>query len=261
MVAQIDRVEAVACDSEHEAAWLERNLLERHLPRWNRTAGGQEVPVYIRLDTRPRTAGLAVVHSPNLIGGTHIFGPYLGGLRVRTAVAGLHRVMPLAYASDRLTGAERDMARVRGVASHDRAGIVRTLSGVLGRDPAAVAALRSDLASRRDVATYALAFEHAARVHAELHALDWVVSPQRVTVHGAGDVAVAGWADGVLVAFEIRDGRLDGWSQRAATPRSAERRVAATPPEWTAFAQRNAELAARLVRAGRDVTASGPSEA
>ncbi len=28
MVAQIARVEAVACDSTHEAAWLERNLLD-----------------------------------------------------------------------------------------------------------------------------------------------------------------------------------------------------------------------------------------
>jgi excinuclease ABC subunit C len=34
MVARIARVEAVSCDSEHEAAWLERNLLERRMPRW-----------------------------------------------------------------------------------------------------------------------------------------------------------------------------------------------------------------------------------
>jgi len=54
MVARIAGVQALVCDSEHEAAWLERNLLERRLPRWNRTAGGEEVPVYIRLDLRPR---------------------------------------------------------------------------------------------------------------------------------------------------------------------------------------------------------------
>lgn len=49
MVARIARVEAVACDSAHEAAWLERNLLETSLPPWNKGAGGQEAPVYIRL--------------------------------------------------------------------------------------------------------------------------------------------------------------------------------------------------------------------
>ena len=37
MVARVARIEAVACDSAHEAAWLERNLLETSLPRWNRS--------------------------------------------------------------------------------------------------------------------------------------------------------------------------------------------------------------------------------
>jgi excinuclease ABC subunit C len=64
MVPQIASLEAVACDSAHEAAWLERNLLERSKPRWNRARGGAEVPVYIRLDRRPGVARLAVVHGP-----------------------------------------------------------------------------------------------------------------------------------------------------------------------------------------------------
>ena len=62
MVAQAERVEAVACDSGHEAAWLERNLLERAKPRWNRALGGLDVPVCIRLDRR----GLAVVRAGGL---------------------------------------------------------------------------------------------------------------------------------------------------------------------------------------------------
>src|SRR5277367_1113612 len=49
MVARIARVEAVVCDSAHEAAWLERNLLQRRLPPWNRCVGGQEAEVWIRL--------------------------------------------------------------------------------------------------------------------------------------------------------------------------------------------------------------------
>ena len=55
MVARIARVEAVACDSAHEAAWLERNLLHRHLPPWNRSPGGQEAEVWIRLSAPPRS--------------------------------------------------------------------------------------------------------------------------------------------------------------------------------------------------------------
>ncbi len=114
MVARIARVQALVCDSEHEAAWLERNLLERQLPRWNRTAGGQEVPVYIRLDLRPRSAGLKVVHAANPAPGARYFGPYLGGLRVRLAASALHRVLPVAYAADGLRGSDRGMAAAGG---------------------------------------------------------------------------------------------------------------------------------------------------
>ena len=110
MVARIARVEAVTCDSAHEAAWLERNLLEHRRPPWNRAAGGQEAEVWIRLSASPRSPGLAVVRHP--VPGD--FGPYLGGQKVRDAVCGLGRILPLGYAADGQAGTERDMARVRG---------------------------------------------------------------------------------------------------------------------------------------------------
>src|SRR5450631_3671221 len=90
MVPRIERVEAVVCDSAHEAAWLERNLLERRLPSWIRTRG-EEVPVYVRVDGRPRSPGLAVVHHVEPAVGVRHFGPYLGSVRARLAVAGLDR--------------------------------------------------------------------------------------------------------------------------------------------------------------------------
>jgi excinuclease ABC subunit C len=108
MVARIARIEAVSCDSAHEAAWLERNLLEASLPPWNRTPGGQETAVYIRLDAGPVTPGLSVAYQAEPAGQVRYFGPYLGGLRVRRAVAALHRIRPLSYSGARLDGAERD---------------------------------------------------------------------------------------------------------------------------------------------------------
>jgi excinuclease ABC subunit C len=122
MVARVARIEAACCDSVHEAAWLERNLLERAMPYWNRTPGGQEVPFYIRLDTGSRAPGLQAVHSVQSTSDAKYYGPYLGGQKVRLAVSALHRVLPLAYAADGLRGAERDMARVRGVAPAGRGG-------------------------------------------------------------------------------------------------------------------------------------------
>ena len=145
MVPNIARVEALVCASEHEAAWLERNLLEQRKPRWNRSRGGQEVPVYLRLTERSASAALSIVHegTPDLDG--RLFGPYLGGRQARLAVAGLHRVLPLAYAGDRLTGSERDMARARGVSQFGRSELVGAVAAVLDRDPDAVAAVRDRL--------------------------------------------------------------------------------------------------------------------
>ena len=147
MVARIARVEAVVCDSAHEAAWLERNLLQRRLPPWNRSRGGQEAEVWIRLCESARTPGVTVVRQPS----PGDFGPYLGGQKVRDAVSGLGRVLPLAYAADGQAGTERDMARVRGASPGVRADLARTIAAVLSRDQAAVASVRdgTDRAPRR----------------------------------------------------------------------------------------------------------------
>jgi excinuclease ABC subunit C len=270
MVARIAYLEAVVCDSAHEAAWLERNLLERHKPPWNRSpSGGQEAEVWIRLSESARAPGVRVVYRRSPGEGARHFGPYLGGRKVRDAVSGLGRVLPLRYAADRPTGTERELARMRGASPAARDGLVRTVTAVLDRDPAAVAALRAELTARRDAAAAALAFEFAARLQAELEALDWITAEQKVTQAQPSDFDVYGWADGMLVRFEVRGGRMSGWSQRACgraaarryldetMPRQAKEEARGTQEEarepgqaccsaWADFARRSAELAARL---------------
>jgi len=248
MVTQTARLEAVACDSEHEAAWLERNLLEGELPYWNRTRGDQQVPVYIRLDSQPRSLGLEVVHSPELSASARHFGPYLGGHKVRLAVSALHRVMPLTYAREGMTSTGRDMARVRKVGPGDREALIEAVSAVLEREPTALKSCRSELGRRRDSAAQGLAFELAARLQAEIEAVDWVASEQTAAVPELRDFTVYGWAGSVLVRFEARRGRLCVWTQRACTEAAARTWLAATPAAWTEFAHRNAELAARLAQ-------------
>jgi excinuclease UvrABC nuclease subunit len=244
MVARIARVEAVPCDSAHEAAWLERNLLERRLPPWNRSQGGQEAEVWIRLSDSPRTPGLTVVRRP----APGDFGPYLGGQKARDAVSGLSRVLPLGHAADHPRGTGRELALARGAAPAGRAGLARGIAAVLSREQGAVAALRADLAARRDAAASALAFEFAAKLQAELEAVDWITAEQKVTRDQAyqPDTDVYGWAGGVLVCLEIRGGRMSGWRQRPCTAAAARRHLDQSAPAWTAFALRSAELAARL---------------
>ena len=260
MVGLISRVEAVSCDSEHEAAWLERNLLAYAIPRWNRAAGGQEVEVCVRLDGSARAPGLSVVHAGDIAalasGGLNCgppavrhFGPYLGGAKVRLAVTGLLRIFPLGYAADRPVGAAREMARRRGVDGADRGQLVRSLTAVLDRDPASVAALRAQLITRRAAAAQVLAYELAGRINAELAALDWVTCTQRTASLDRQDADIAGWADGVLVRFEVRDGRMRGWRQYARSSAQARPWLTATPPHWKDFAHRNALLAACLRQA------------
>src|SRR5262245_16505638 len=248
MVTRIARVEAVACDSEHEAAWLERNLLERELPYWNRTRGGQEVPVYICLDPQASSPGLRVVHTPALSPGSRQFGPYLGGNKVRLAVSALLRAMPLTYAGEDQTGFGRDMARMRSVGPADRGALIDAVTAVLDRDTAALKSLRGELWRRRDRAALDLAFEVAARLQAEVDAIDWVVSAQKAALPEPLDFDVSGWAGGVLVRFDVRGGRLCVWRQRACLEAAARAQVSATPAAWAEFAHRNAELAARLAQ-------------
>ncbi len=238
MIPRIARVEAVWCDSHHEAAWLERNLLEHSRPPWNRTEG-VESELYIAVHDTVQAR-----HDPAADHG-EVFGPYLGGEKVRLAVSALNRALPVAYVRQRLGGFDRDMARVRGLLPGSRPELIAQLCAVLRREPDAVARVRAALAERRDAAAAALAFELAARIHAELEALDWVLAENKVTGSGA-DLDIHGWADGVLVTFQLRDGRLRVWQQRSCGEAAARERVAATPQSWRAFADRNARLAASL---------------
>ncbi len=247
MVAAVTRIEAVACDSVHEATWLERNLLEASMPRWNRVPGGMETPVLIRLDTRPGRPGprLAYAAEPVPPGVTE-FGPYLGSQRVRQALSGLHRVRPLAYTADRLSGAEAAMADQRGVGPADRSRLAAELTAVLTRDPGAVSAAHADLVRVRDRAAGNLAYELAAEVQEEIAALDWITQPQRVT-GAAGDFTACGWDGGVLVTLTVRNGRIRQWTQRRVSERGAHPHLTATPADWAAYAHRAARLAAALV--------------
>src|SRR5262249_2626112 len=154
-----------------------------------------------RLDSRPAAPGLRAVHATAAGDGARYFGPYLGGEKVRCALAALHRVLPLAYTGTALAGSERDMAGKRGVGPDDRTALVEALTAVRERDPGAAAAVRRELQARQDRAAQVLAFELAARLQAEIRALDWVVSPQRVTGSEPGDFEVYGWSAGLLVRF------------------------------------------------------------
>jgi len=248
MVARVAAIEAVACDSVHEAAWLERNLLETSLPRWNLTPGGQESAVYIRMDTRPAAPGLCVAYRAEPAAQMRHFGPYLGRQRVGRAVTALNRLLPLSATGTRLSGTERDIARARGAVSADRGALISALTAILAREPAAVSDAHGRLEQLRDRAAGLLAYEMAARIQDEIMALDWVTCPQKVTTMEPASHTVSGWCSGILVQFQISGGRVRSWSQRTCSMPGAARALAVTPHAWGEFMQRTAELAASLAQ-------------
>jgi excinuclease ABC subunit C len=248
MVPAVRRVQAVVCASEHEAAWLERNLLELRKPRANRSRGGAEVPTFIALNCSGGAPRLEVAHGPRQGAWRH-FGPYLGGDRARVALSGLHRAYSWSYYGEGLTGTQQDMARARAVTTLSLAELVQAVSAVLEREPAAVAHVKSELRRRRDRAAVALAFELAGRIQDEIEAIDWLTSTQRVTTAEPYDLDIYGWDNGPLVHFSVRDGRLSTWRERTADVRQAQRLTRRTPSAWAEFAQENAGLAARLASA------------
>ena len=249
MVLQIAKIEAVVCASIHEAAWLERNLLERSRPRWNRAVGGQEVPRWLVIDTSSERPGVRLTHEPEYDRPT--FGPYLGGDRSRAALRGILRVWPLHLTGTRSSGTERAIAEARGLVAADRERLLSDVVQLLGRDPLALDRVTVGLISTRDAATAGLMFETAQQVHDELAAVAWLVSPQRVTASHPPGLIVRGWAAGILVSFSGTATRLDRWDSRRISERRGHELAQLTPPEWREFALTNAELAAELAHAQR----------
>jgi excinuclease ABC subunit C len=246
MLPRVAWLEPVVCASEHEAAFLESDLLERHRARYNRTLG-MESCVWLRLDQRPESAGLQVEHEPAPRDGAKWFGPYLRWEPVRQAAAGLLRLYPLRYAGTSISRTEREMARSLGVSVEDAPAVAHHIERTLSRVPSAVASALRWLQSTRDQAAGRMMFEFAAEIQEQIRGLLWITQPQKLALLDAVDGDFAADAGTVRVVISLRGGRM------------AQRHVRFTPHagplprsgggEWLDLARENAELMARLAAA------------
>lgn len=244
MVAGVSGIDALVCASTHEAAWLERNLLQRSLPRWNRVRGGTETPTWVVVDDTVSTPGVVATPAAR----PEAFGPYLGYEQTSLVVRGLRRAWPLHLTGTRLTSVQRDLADAVGADPSLRDVWARAVRDVLRGDPVAVGRTVEALTAARDEAARASGFETAQAIQEELAAVAWLVQPQRVTGCTPADLVVAGWADDVLVRLRAHEGRLDEWTVLVTDWDHAQRVVEATPQPWREFARENALLQAALLR-------------
>ena len=162
MMRRVRGVEVTVCETEHAAAFVERDLIAELDPPFNRTYG-VESEVFIRL--RP-SGEVHVVHDTLEARARH-FGPYLGGRAVHDAAIALRTLYPLEPSS-------RAMAAARGFAPI-HAYIVRcALIALLDGDRDELAAATARLLAMRDAASERLAFEFAGDVQTRIDALAWI---------------------------------------------------------------------------------------
>ena len=245
MVACVAWVEPVICESEHEAAFLESDLLARHRTRFNRTLG-MESMVWLRLDASPAAPSLEVLHDVEPDDGAEWFGPYLGWEPVRQARAGLLRLHPIPHTGSRMSRSDRELARSLGVGEADRESLAARIRAVLRREPRAVRAAIAGLERSRERAAGRLMFEHAAAVQENIRGLRWVAEAQKLNALEPvdGDHAATAYAGSVPVSvvLSLRGGRM---AQRHVLP--GRRAPRARRSAWSDLACENAELMAALV--------------
>lgn len=162
MVKRARSVEVSESRTEHEAAFVERELIVSLDPHFNRTTG-TEVEVFIRLRD---DGALHVVHDTLERGARH-FGPYLGGRATHDAAIALRALYPLDRES-------LFVAAARGQAGGDPLEVRRRLIAFLSGDAAELAAATARLVAMRDAAAARLAFEWAGDVQTRIEALAWI---------------------------------------------------------------------------------------
>jgi excinuclease ABC subunit C len=190
MVRGVARVLVESCVSEHEAALLERMLLERLEPPFNRTTGVEAI-AGVRLGATPPAIGAVVDLEAGM---ERLFGPYLGWAPTFAAAAALSRLFPLHFCrpETELDSVQRDIARLRGVSVNDLAALSAQAADVLERDPTAVTAAVERVRHERDHASDMRLYERAADLQRQIDGILWIAQPQSVmTLAASGDRWIA----------------------------------------------------------------------
>ena len=176
MVRRVRRVLAGSCVSEHEAALLERTLLERLDPPFNRTSGVETV-VGVRLSTTPPAISAVVELAPRV---GQVFGPYLGWAPTYAAAAALVRLFPVHFCrpAGELDSVQRDLARIRGVSENDLADLSQRAAGVLDRNRSAVIDAVDRVRRDRERAAELRLYERASELQRQIDGLLWITQRQ-----------------------------------------------------------------------------------
>jgi excinuclease ABC subunit C len=214
-------IETVVTGNEKEALLLENLLIKQHQPRFNVKLTDDKNFLVLRLDARAEWPRLEVVRKL-ADDGAQYFGPYHSATACREALRVVNRHFQLRVCTDHtLASRQRPCLQyqikrclapcVLEVPKRDYAEQVRFVGLFLeGKSDELLAALRR----RMKEAAGRTAFEHAATLRDQIHALESVLESQRVVLDTFVDQDVVGFyregqAVEIVVLF-VRQGKLVG---------------------------------------------------
>ena len=222
MVAQIEDLEYIICDSEMEALVLEANLIRRHRPYYNILLKDDKHFPYVRVDFKEDFPRFEVVRAVKPDGAKY-FGPYIAAHVIRDVLDNIYKTYPLRTCKKDIQKAlarhERPClnyamgrcyapcaGRISRAEYHAQ---VQEVADMLGGGQAT---LRREMKQKMLDASEKRQYEQAAKYRDKLRLIERIAEKQKAGFPNLSDKDVFGAAKGALVsvvqAFLVRDGEL-----------------------------------------------------
>jgi excinuclease ABC subunit C len=214
-------VEVIVTRSEKEAVLLENELIKRHKPRFNVRLRDDKDFIVLRLDPRHPYPRLEVRRArERRVPGALYFGPYSSASSIRETLRIVNRHFQLRTCTDHVFDHRRRPCILHQIkrcpapcvyeipAEEYRQSVDDAVAFLEGRETELVERLRA----RMESAAGALAFEDAARLRDQLHAVERSLEKQRVLMADRADRDVFGFyregPDLVVQLLSMRGGKL-----------------------------------------------------
>jgi len=221
LVPQIQDIEFIVTDSEHEALILENTLIKKYHPKFNvRLKDGKTYP-YLKIDVQNKWPTVRVTR--NLVNdGSRYFGPFASAFMLRRTVKTIKRIFPFRSCNKQIEDKpgqpclQYHMHRCLGpctgsVSTEDYAGVIKQVILFLeGRQDT----ILKQLKQKMKTASHELHYEKAAVYRDQIEAIQTIIESQKnaVAIHGDVDV-IAFVQENDIAYFEIffiRNSRITG---------------------------------------------------
>ncbi len=223
LLAKIDDLDYILCDSELEALLLEYNLIKEHHPPYNvRFRDDKRYPLIKVVMTDPFP--YITIARKRLDDRNRYFGPYVSTRDMRKTLKTIRKIFQIRSCTMKITGHDRPClyyhlkeCTAPCIAAITQAEYRRSVDGVIHFLEGNGEPLVRELTNRMKEASLHLEFERAAIIRDQLESLQQVMVRQKVASNREGDEDYVGIAEerGLSAAsvFHVRQGKLIGKDQ------------------------------------------------